>query len=86
MNRFADAIQAARVDVVPKIVIGGGQGQNGTSGNGSVLEALLTLMLSEKMGEPVRGEAAPSASPEVTAMKEKIRTQLMGSLKVNGTS
>src|SRR5262249_7318117 len=45
MNRFADAIQAARVDVVPKIVIGGGQGGGqGGVGNASVLEALLTLM------------------------------------------
>jgi len=52
MNRFAEAIQNAGVDVVPKIVIG--SGANGTThgggANGNVMEALLALLLSDKVG------------------------------------
>ncbi|HZB94707.1 MAG TPA: SPFH domain-containing protein, partial [Herpetosiphonaceae bacterium] len=42
MNRFAQAIEEAHVDVVPKIVIGGngGNGTNGVQSTGSVFEAL----------------------------------------------
>ncbi len=66
MGRFAEAIEQAKVDVVPKIVVGGGSGENGGAG-GNVLEALLTLMLSEKMGEVVTTEKA--ARPVVVALR-----------------
>ena len=46
MNRFAEAIQQARVDVVPRVVIGGEQGGNG----GNLMEGLLAMLLSERMG------------------------------------
>src|SRR5947208_1827418 len=49
MNRFAEAIQASRVDVVPRVVVGGG-GNGGSPATGSVMEALLTMLLSEKVG------------------------------------
>jgi uncharacterized membrane protein YqiK len=70
MSRFAEAIEHAGVDVVPKIVIGGRDGRDGREGNGegiaggsSVLEALLTILLSERMGIDVAdGSAAPSAA------------------------
>src|SRR5437867_12562031 len=48
MSRFAEAIEAARVDVGPKIMIHGGG--NGTPSTGSVMEALLTLLLADRMG------------------------------------
>ncbi len=57
MSRFAEAIQAAGVDVVPKIVIGG-SGADGKGGNGNVMEALLAMLLSDKVGESLIGEAA----------------------------
>lgn len=70
MNRFAAAIEQSRVDVVPKIVIGGQNGQGG----GNVMEALLTLMLSEKMG-PALGQvaAATERSPEVEALRATLQ-------------
>lgn len=78
MNRFAEAIQESRVDVVPKIVIGGGAagggGPNGSSGSSgsSVMEALLTMMLSEKMlGQAAAAPSGP-ADPRVLAMREQI--------------
>jgi uncharacterized membrane protein YqiK len=57
MKDFAQAIGDAKVDVVPRVVFGG-QGPNG-GGNGSVLEAILTLMLSDKLGEATDKVVAP---------------------------
>src|SRR5262249_34237043 len=76
MSRFAEAIQQSRVDVVPKIIVGGGA--NGTAGHGgsNVMETLLTLLLSEKLGLHASESTAPR-SPEVEAM----RTNLLGSIK-----
>ena len=79
MNRFAEAIQTSGVDVVPRVVVGGG-GQNGdgksvTSGN--VMEALLTMLLSEKIGGDL---TAPSTarSADVEAVRAKIREGMKG--------
>ncbi len=76
MNRFAEAIQASRVDVVPKIVIGGGAaGAGGASGSGgaggNVMEALLTLLLSEKLGLNAAETIAPR-SPQAEAMRATV--------------
>jgi uncharacterized membrane protein YqiK len=83
MQRFAEAIEEAKVDVVPKIVIGGGSGSgSGGMGGSNVLEALLTLMLSEKMGEAV--VTSEPARPEVEALRAKVRSEV-GS-RLNGAS
>jgi uncharacterized membrane protein YqiK len=75
MNRFAEAIEAARVDVVPKIMIHGGGG-NGTSSTGNVMEALLTLLLADKMG----AETAPNPSPR-SAAAEAVRSRIEQQLR-----
>ncbi len=61
LSRFAEAIQQSKVDVVPKIMIGG---TDAKSGSGNIMEALMAMMLSEKMlttgtttGVPPRAEA-----------------------------
>ncbi|MBI3891654.1 MAG: flotillin family protein [Candidatus Wallbacteria bacterium] len=76
MSRFAEAIEASRVDVVPKIVIGG-QGGNGSAGTSSVLEALLTMLLSEKLGQGIVG-AATAANPEADRLRAEIQAKLAG--------
>jgi uncharacterized membrane protein YqiK len=77
MNRFAEAIETARVDVVPRIVVGGSNG-NG-AGSSNVLEALLTMMLSDRLGE---GAAAAGGPPqEVAELRDAIRKGLTASLK-----
>ena len=50
MNRFAEAVEKSGVDLVPRVVIGsqGGTGQG--SGSTSVMEALMTMLMSERMG------------------------------------
>ena len=61
MNRFAEAVQQSRVDVVPRVVVSGGGGENGATGS-SIMEGLLTLLLSDKLGLEVNGET-PRAQP-----------------------
>jgi uncharacterized membrane protein YqiK len=60
LNRFAEAIQTSQVDVVPKILIAGQNGKDGGSPmTGNVMEALLTLMLSDRLGGDITGNTTP---------------------------
>jgi uncharacterized membrane protein YqiK len=73
MNRFAEAIESSRVEVVPRVVIGSG-GANGTSGGGNLMEGLLAMLLSERMGVPLSGGSANTeVRPEVEALRKHIR-------------
>lgn len=74
MNRFAEAIETARVDVVPRIVMSNG-GAEGAGGTSNLLESLLAVMLSEKMGEPMSGTSTPR-SAEGEALRKDIRARL----------
>ncbi len=76
MSRFAEAIETARVDVVPKIMIQGG-GANGTSSTGNVMEALLTLLLADKMG----AETTPNPPTPRSAAAEAVRSRIEQGLK-----
>ena len=85
MNRFAEAVENARIDVVPKILIGSQSGGNGASGgtfgSGNVLQALLAILLSEKIGiEP----NAPSAPPSREA--EALRNEMRARIAPSGTT
>ncbi len=84
MCKFADAIAIAKVDVVPRMVIGGGAG--GNAGTSSIAESLLLLMLSDKLD----AKDAPTtlrdglgiangkgrSSPEADALRAQIRADL----------
>src|SRR5438093_8504443 len=76
MNRFAEAIQASRVDVVPRVVVGGG-GNGGSPATGSVMEALLTMLLSEKVGADVIAAQGPR-SAEADEIRKGIRDGMQG--------
>jgi uncharacterized membrane protein YqiK len=75
MNRFAEAIQASRVDVVPRVVVGGG-GNGGMGATGNVMEGLLTMLLADKLGENVAASGARNADAE--AMRQSIREGMQG--------
>jgi uncharacterized membrane protein YqiK len=76
MNRFAEAIEKAGVNVVPQVVVGGGSG-NGTTSGGNLMEGLLTMLLSEKMGVTVSANGGGNAlRPEVAAMRDQIMQRL----------
>src|SRR6266542_5313256 len=77
MNRFAEAIEKAGVDIVPHIVVGGSSGNgNGMAGGSSLMEGLLAMLLSERMSTTVNGSNS-TARPEATALREQIMKQLM---------
>ena len=77
MNRFAEAVQQSRVDVVPRVVVGGGgSGENGASGS-SIMEGLLTLLLSDKLNLAVTaGDAKKEQNPEIDRLRGEIRKSL----------
>ncbi|MDY0124765.1 MAG: SPFH domain-containing protein [Anaerolineaceae bacterium] len=75
MNRFAEAVQLSGVDVVPRVVVGGGQTQSGASGS-SIMEGLLTLLLSDKLGLETNATFSRDTSEEVERMKQEIRESL----------
>jgi hypothetical protein len=61
MTRFSEAIEKSGVDVVPRVVVGGG-GQSGAPGSGSsLMEALLAMLLHEREGGDSPSTQAPSA-------------------------
>ena len=69
MARFAQAIETAQVDVVPKILIGGsgplnGDGHAAQGGTGNVMEALLAMLLSDKLGAGLAPQATRPAAAE----------------------
>ncbi|HKQ50558.1 MAG TPA: SPFH domain-containing protein [Phycisphaerae bacterium] len=73
MSRFAEAVQQSKIDLVPKIMMGG---QNG-GGTGNALEALLGMMLSERLsnGDGILKEQ--KANPEALRIREEIRGALV---------
>lgn len=80
MNRFAEAVERSKIDIVPRVLINGGGAEGGKgAGTSSVFEALLTLLLAEHMGEPVGG-SGQVRDPEVEAIRAKIRESLGGKL------
>jgi len=73
LNRFAEAIQQSGVDVVPRVVVGGGSGgEKGGSQSASIMEALLTMLLSDRFGAMAGEAGTTQRSPDVEAMREKI--------------
>jgi hypothetical protein len=76
MNRFAEAVQQSRVDVVPRVVVGGGGADGGASGS-SIMEGLLTLLLSDKLGLQVTAEQQKrEPNPDADRLREQIRQSM----------
>jgi uncharacterized membrane protein YqiK len=75
MNRFAEAVQQSGVDVVPQVVVNGGGENSATSS--SIMEGLLTLLLSEKLGLEVKADESKERSPEAERLRNEIRQNLM---------
>jgi uncharacterized membrane protein YqiK len=77
LTRFAEAIQSSQVDVVPKIVITGQGGrEDGSPMTGSVMEGLLTLMMSERLG----GDLSVASTPR-NASADAIRQRIEGDIR-----
>ena len=77
MSRFAEAIQVARVDVVPRVVVnGGGNSDHSDLTSSNLMEGLLTMLLSDKLGVQVTSDQKRETSPEAERLREEIRKGL----------
>ena len=76
LNRFSDAIQQSKVDVVPRIMVSSGGGE-GSSASGSIMEALLTMLLSDRYASMASDASKTERSPEA----ETLRQQIMDNMK-----
>jgi uncharacterized membrane protein YqiK len=80
MNRFAEAIETAHVDVVPKIVVGGGASAGGAGGS-SLLDALLAIVLTDKLGDGGATRSEGERAPELEELRSEIRQSLLANLR-----
>ncbi len=77
LNRFAEAIQQSGVDVVPRVVVNGGKGEGeGGTANSSIMEALLTMLLSDRFGALAHESAQAPRSKQAETLREQIRRDL----------
>ncbi|MPM66928.1 hypothetical protein SDC9_113842 [bioreactor metagenome] len=63
------------MDVVPRVVISGGNGENSTS-NSNVMEGLLTLLLSDKLNLSVDDKNVKVKNKDTEKLREEIRKAL----------
>lgn len=75
LSKFAEAVKTSGIDLVPKVVVAGGNEKEGAM-NGNVMESLLTLMMSDKLGINLQKEVKPR-----NAAAEKILTDMRSSLE-----
>jgi uncharacterized membrane protein YqiK len=73
LNRFSEAVQQSKVDVVPRVVVGA----NKDSGSGNIMEALLTMLLSDRFGA-LANEAQAKRSEEAEQLRSEIRKSMTG--------
>jgi len=73
LNRFAEAIQQSKVDVVPRVIVGA----NKDSGSGNIMEALLAMLLSDRFGA-LSNEAQGKRSEEAEQLRADIRKSMTG--------
>jgi len=71
LNRFAEAIQQSKVDVVPRVVVGADK----ESGSGNIMEALLAMLLSDRFGA-LDNEAQTKRSDEAEQLRSEIRKSI----------
>ncbi|MFO0747856.1 MAG: SPFH domain-containing protein [Myxococcota bacterium] len=78
MNRFAAAIETAKVDVVPKIQMGGSGGANGSGGG--IVESLLSILMSQRLAGDL--EASAAGTPRDPAA-QSLRDELLRGMRAS---
>ena len=71
LNRFAEAIQQSKVDVVPRVIVGASK----DGGSGNIMEALLAMLLSDRFGA-LANEAQGKLSEEAEQLRSDIRKSM----------
>jgi uncharacterized membrane protein YqiK len=82
LSRFAEAVEQAKVDVVPKIVVGGGAGKDGGVAGTSLFESLLAVLLSDRLGAKLGPSTPPD--PQMQAYRDRVRDSVVGALERKG--
>ena len=72
LNRFSEAVQQSKVDVVPRVVVGG----NKESGSGNIMEALLTMLLSDRFAALANDGNGHQRSDEIEQLRTEIRKSI----------
>ena len=84
LNRFSEAIQQSKVDVVPRVVVGASK----DGGSGNIMEALLTMLLSDRFGalaNEAQGERSEEAEQASSGNPKKYdRKRIRKSKSTNG--
>lgn len=75
MNKFTTAIEKSGISIVPKTVVNMGSGEKGGNSTSNVFEMLLSLILSEKLGVDIKGDAKED-SERVKSIKDSIMKSL----------
>ena len=73
LNRFAEAVENSKVDVVPRVIVGASK----DGGSGNIMEGLLTMLLSDRFGA-LSKEAQGSRSEEAEQLRAEIRKSMTG--------
>lgn len=73
LNRFSEAVENSKVDVVPRVVVGADK----ESGSGNIMEALLAMLLSDRFGA-LANEAQTKRSDEAEQLRTEIRKSMTG--------
>ncbi len=76
MFRFAEAIQQAKVDIVPRVVVSGGGAEGGTASGSNIMEGLLTMLLSDKLGVEVTKQPDRVPNPDIEMLRNEIRESI----------
>jgi uncharacterized membrane protein YqiK len=72
LNRFSEAVQQSKVDVVPRVVVGA----NKDSGSGNIMEALLTMLLSDRFSAMANSGNGQARSEEAEKLRADIRKSM----------
>jgi len=71
LNRFSEAVQQSKVDVVPRVVVGGSK----DGGSGNIMEGLLTMLLSDRFSA-LANDAQGTRSEEAEQLRAEIRKSM----------
>ena len=71
LNRFSEAVQQSKVDVVPRVVVGG----NKDSGSSNIMEGLLTMLLSDRFSA-LANDGQGQRSEEAEKLRAEIRKSM----------
>jgi hypothetical protein len=76
LNRFSEAIQSSGVDVVPRVVVSGNNGEQGGGASSNVMEGLLTMLLSDRFSAMANEASKTPRSAEADALRAQIRKDM----------